>query len=197
MSLSTKYIDLQEDLEKKDSRQQNTAISTDRLTKGSQSTCGVKIVDGITQEIDCHCHTYQFWFGIFLLLYVVNFVSAIFIISNFATEDTFIAPQWLYIIYAIMGLMIVIVYILMEIETWGIHNGTLYVFSGLLAFLNIVSIKALINADNSAKQVILGVIALGSCLFEFWIVPKLRYRARNLIHLEQKRRRVRAEYSMQ
>ena len=153
------------------------------------------IVDSITQEIDCHCHTYQFWYGIFLLLYVVNFVNAIFIIGGYFTSQGTPGPALLYIIYALMGLIIVIVYILMEIETWTTHNVVLYVYSTLLACLNARMLVALFNAEDSetGKQVILGLLSVATTLGKFSIVPKLKYRAKNLIYLEQERRRVRSE----
>ena len=131
----------------KNSVKSNHSPSLDR--KDANPHCAIKVVNGITQEIDCHCHSYQFWFVIFLVLYVANFVNAIFVMSKYYSAEISPAPQRLYITYAVMGLIIVIVYVLMEIETWTIHNGTLYLYSILLMTLNYFAIKTLLQNQES------------------------------------------------
>lgn len=172
--------------------------SVNKRTSNPQA-CAIKIVNGITEEIDCHCHSYQFWFVIFLVLYVSNFVNTIFVLSKYYSAENSPAAQWLYITYALMGLIIVIIYVLMEVETWHVHNGTLYFYSLLLAALNYLVLKTLIQNEgqDSFKKLFFGCLAIGTTLPKFWIVFKLRFRAKNLIHLEQERRKVRSENNLQ
>jgi len=180
-----------------------SSVTQKAVTKGqkdtNQAVCAIKIVDGITEEIDCHCHSYQFWFVIFIVLYVANFVNTIFVLSKYYSAEKSSAAQWLYITYALMGLVIVIVYVLMEVETWHVHNLTLYIYSILLAALNYLVLKTLIQSqgEDSVKKLFFGCLAIGTTLMKFWIVFKLRFRAKNLIHLEQERRKVRSENNLQ
>ena len=192
----TDYTSFSQGSFQKNSVKSNRSPSLDR--KDANPHCAIKVVNGITQEIDCHCHSYQFWFVIFLVLYVANFVNTIFVMSKYSSAEISPAPQWLYITYAVMGLIIVIVYVLMEIETWTIHNGTLYLYSILLMTLNYFAIKTLLQnqESDSFKKIFFGCLAIGTVLPKFWIVFKLKFRAKNLIYLEQKRRQVRSDNNL-